>query len=114
MAYVGTSHSKPTFRRLAHSDATGVCHFWNLSQRLRVPASAVLGRVGAVFRYAQVQLASARLTHCMRWLGATRRAHDIAADYARRRTAFGTPIGEHEGVGFMPPTTRWTSIRAVC
>ena len=26
---------------------------------------------------------------------------DIAADYARRRTAFGKPLGEHEGVGFM-------------
>jgi acyl-CoA dehydrogenase len=37
----------------------------------------------------------------MRWLGAARRAHDIATDYARRRTAFGKPIGEHEGVGFM-------------
>ena len=68
---------------------------------LRVPESAVLGRVGAVFRFAQVRLAPARLTHCMRWLGAARRAHDIAVDYARRRTAFGKPIGEHEGVGFM-------------
>ena len=68
---------------------------------LRIPDSAVLGRVGAGFRYAQVRLAPARLTHCMRWLGAARRAHDIAADYARRRTAFGKPLGEHEGVGFM-------------
>ena len=32
---------------------------------------------------------------------AARCAHDIAADYARRRTAFGKPLGEHEGVGFM-------------
>src|SRR5271166_6025586 len=69
--------------------------------RFTVPESAVLGRVGAGFRYAQVRLAPARLTHCMRWLGAACRAHDIAADYARRRTAFGKPIGEHEGVGFM-------------
>jgi acyl-CoA dehydrogenase len=69
--------------------------------RLRVPESAVLGEVGAGFRYAQVRLAPARLTHCMRWLGAARRAHDIAIDYARRRTAFGKPLGEHEGVGFM-------------
>jgi len=68
---------------------------------LRVPEDAVLGRVGEGFRYAQVRLAPARLTHCMRWLGAARRAHDIAADYARRRTAFGKPLGEHEGVGFM-------------
>jgi acyl-CoA dehydrogenase len=68
---------------------------------LRVPESAVLGRVGRGFRYAQARLAPARLTHCMRWLGAARRAHDIATDYARRRTAFGKPLGEHEGVGFM-------------
>ncbi len=68
---------------------------------VRVPETAVLGRVGEGFRYAQARLAPARLTHCMRWLGAARRAHDIAADYARRRTAFGKPLGEHEGVGFM-------------
>ena len=68
---------------------------------LRVPESAVLGEVGAGFRYAQVRLAPARLTHCMRWLGAARRAHDVAIDYARQRTAFGKPLGEHEGVGFM-------------
>jgi acyl-CoA dehydrogenase len=68
---------------------------------LRVPESAVLGRVGEGFRYAQARLAPARLTHCMRWLGAARRAHDIATDYARRRSAFGKPLGEHEGVGFM-------------
>jgi alkylation response protein AidB-like acyl-CoA dehydrogenase len=68
---------------------------------LRVHESQVLGRLGEGFRYAQARLAPARLTHCMRWLGAARRAHDIAADYARRRNAFGKPLGEHEGVGFM-------------
>ena len=68
---------------------------------LRVHESDVLGRIGEGFRYAQVRLAPARLTHCMRWLGAARRAHDIACGYARRRIAFGKPIGEHEGVGFM-------------
>ena len=68
---------------------------------LRVHESQILGQVGEGFRYAQVRLAPARLTHCMRWLGAARRAHDIAVDYARRRTAFGKPLGEHEGVGFM-------------
>jgi len=68
---------------------------------LRVPASDVLGEVGKGFRYAQVRLAPARLTHCMRWLGQARRAHDIATDYARRRQAFGKTLGQHEGVGFM-------------
>ena len=68
---------------------------------LRVPATDVLGEVGKGFKYAQVRLSPARLTHCMRWLGAARRAHDVAAEYARKRAAFGKPIGEHEGVGFM-------------
>ncbi|MDP4301416.1 acyl-CoA dehydrogenase family protein [Leptothrix discophora] len=68
---------------------------------LRVPASAILGELGQGFRYAQVRLSPARLTHCMRWLGAARRAHDIAVAYARTRMAFGKPIGQHEGVGFQ-------------
>lgn len=68
---------------------------------LRVPADTVLGEVGKGFRYAQVRLSPARLTHCMRWLGAVRRAHDVAVDYAKRRHAFGKRIGDHEGVGFM-------------
>ncbi|MGY0195741.1 acyl-CoA dehydrogenase family protein [Leptothrix sp. BB-4] len=68
---------------------------------LRLPASAILGEVGQGFRYAQVRLSPARLTHCMRWLGAARRAHDIAVAYARSRMAFGKPIGQHEGVGFQ-------------
>ena len=68
---------------------------------VRVPAADILGEAGKGFRYAQVRLSPARLTHCMRWLGAARRAHDIATDYARRRHAFGKAIGEHEGVGFM-------------
>jgi acyl-CoA dehydrogenase len=69
--------------------------------RLRIPASDVLGEIGKGFRYAQIRLAPARLTHCMRWLGQARRAHDIATEYARKRQAFGKPLGEHEGVGFM-------------
>ena len=68
---------------------------------LRVPADDVLGALGEGYRYAQVRLAPARLTHCGRWLGSAVRAHDIARDYAARRHAFGKPIGEHEGVGFM-------------
>src|SRR5438045_3140547 len=68
---------------------------------LRVPESAVLGRVGEGVRYAQARLAPARLTHCMRWLGAARRAHDIASACARRCSASGQPLGEHDGVRFM-------------
>tara|TARA_R110000787_G_scaffold15088_31_gene46555 strand:- start:2846 stop:4021 length:1176 start_codon:yes stop_codon:yes gene_type:complete len=75
----------------------GVLHF----DGLRVPATDVLGEIGRGFRYAQVRLAPARLTHCMRWLGQAQRAHDVATEYARKRQAFGKPLGEHEGVGFQ-------------
>ena len=59
-----------------------------------VPSSAVLGEPGAGFRYAQVRLAPARLTHCMRWLGAARRAHEIAMEHAGSRRLFGSELGE--------------------
>jgi len=68
---------------------------------LRLTGDDVLGEVGKGFRYAQVRLAPARLTHCMRWLGSAKRAHDIATQYARERTAFGRRLGDHEGVSFM-------------
>lgn len=68
---------------------------------LRVPANQILGEVDQGFKYAQVRLAPARLTHCMRWLGACTRAHEIAADYAVKRQAFGKALIDHEGVGFM-------------
>lgn len=70
-------------------------------ESLRLGPDALLGEVGQAFRYAQLRLAPARLTHCMRWLGAATRAHSIAIDHARTRTAFGKPLGEHQGVGFM-------------
>jgi acyl-CoA dehydrogenase len=69
--------------------------------RVRVPADQILGEEGRGFDYAQVRLAPARLTHCMRWWGTARRAHDIATEYACRRQAFGKPLIDHEGVGFM-------------
>ena len=48
-----------------------------------------------------IWLSPARLTNCMRWLGAARRAHEVACAYARERQAFGQAIGRHEGVGFQ-------------
>ncbi len=68
---------------------------------LRVPAGDILGAPGKGFRYAQVRLAPARLTHCMRWLGTAKRAHEIATGYARQREGFGRKLIEHEGVGFQ-------------
>ncbi len=68
---------------------------------LRVPADQMLGQSGEGFKYAQVRLSPARLSHCMRWFGATKRANEIATAYAVKRHAFGKPLIDHEGVGFM-------------
>lgn len=68
---------------------------------LRVPGDHILGAAHQGFKYAQVRLSPARLSHCMRWLGACRRAQEIAAAYAVKRHAFGKPLIDHEGVGFM-------------
>ena len=70
-------------------------------ENLRLPADQMLGESGAGFKYAQMRLAPARLSHCMRWLGACVRANEIATDYANRRQAFGKTLIDHEGVGFM-------------
>ena len=55
----------------------------------------VLGGVGQGLRYAQVRLAPARLTHCMRWLGAARRAHYEALRRAVTRELFGQALAGH-------------------
>ncbi|NBB50399.1 acyl-CoA dehydrogenase [Rhizobium sp. CRIBSB] len=68
---------------------------------LRVPADQILGAPHEGLSYAQIRLSPARLTHCMRWLGACTRAHEIAVAYATTRHAFGKPLIDHEGVGFM-------------
>ena len=60
-----------------------------LFQDCFVPNEAILGEVDRGFHYAQVRLAPARLTHCMRWLGIARRALDFALDRAAQREAFG-------------------------
>ncbi len=68
---------------------------------LRVPKDQVLGAVDEGFKYAQVRLSPARLSHCMRWLGSATRANEIATEYATTRKAFGKLLIDHEGVGFM-------------
>jgi len=67
----------------------------------RVPESQVLGRVGDGFALMQARLGPARLTHCMRWLGAAGRSLEIATRYALEREAFGKKLSEHQAVQWM-------------
>jgi acyl-CoA dehydrogenase len=59
-----------------------------------VPEGAVLGEADLGFRYAQVRLGPARTTHVMRWLGAARRAHEVAVEAVVRRSAFGSRLSD--------------------
>ncbi|MDB6087898.1 MAG: acyl-CoA dehydrogenase [Gammaproteobacteria bacterium] len=68
---------------------------------LRVHASQMLGTRGEGLKDAQVRLSPARLSHCMRWLGACTRAQETATAYATKRYAFGKVLIDHQGVGFM-------------
>jgi acyl-CoA dehydrogenase len=57
--------------------------------------------IGDGLKVTQIRLGTARLTHCMRWLGMAKRALEIAADYVQEREAFGSRLAEHEGVQWM-------------
>ncbi len=54
--------------------------------------------VGDGLKVTQIRLGTARLTHCMRWLGLSRRALDIAADYVTVRESGGRKLAERESV----------------
>jgi acyl-CoA dehydrogenase len=68
---------------------------------LEIPERDVLMNIGDGMRATQIRLGPARLTHCMRWLGMSRRAMDIAADYVRVRKSFGDVLADHEGVQWI-------------
>ncbi|WP_182377760.1 acyl-CoA dehydrogenase family protein [Nocardioides sp. WS12] len=59
-----------------------------------IPDTGVLGGVDEGFRYAQVRLGPARMTHVMRWTGAALRAHETAIRYVAERRAFGSRLAD--------------------
>ena len=65
---------------------------------LEVPDANVLMGLGLGMKVTQIRLATARLTHCMRWLGMARRALEVALPYVRERSAFGERLVEKESV----------------
>ncbi len=68
---------------------------------LEIPDANRLLEVGDGLKVTQIRLGTARLTHCMRWLGYAKRALELAADYVEMREAFGAKLAEHEGVQWM-------------
>jgi acyl-CoA dehydrogenase len=65
---------------------------------LEIPDEDRLLGVGDGLKVTQIRLGTARLTHCMRWLGLSRRCLDIAADYAGVRASGGRKLAERESV----------------
>ncbi|MAR91799.1 MAG: acyl-CoA dehydrogenase family protein [Pseudomonadota bacterium] len=68
---------------------------------LEIPDENRLLNVGDGLKVTQIRLGTARLTHCMRWLGLAKRCLEIAGDYVEQRMSFGTPLAGHEGVQWM-------------
>jgi acyl-CoA dehydrogenase len=68
---------------------------------LEIPDANRLMEVGDGLKLTQIRLGTARLTHCMRWLGLAKRSLEIAASYVADRQAFGSTLAQHEGVQWM-------------
>ncbi|MBC8337352.1 MAG: acyl-CoA dehydrogenase family protein [Alphaproteobacteria bacterium] len=70
-------------------------------ENMEIPDENRLLDVGDGLKVTQIRLGTARLTHCMRWLGMAKRALEIASGYVSQRKSFGIPLIEHEGVQWM-------------
>jgi alkylation response protein AidB-like acyl-CoA dehydrogenase len=64
----------------------------------RVPADAVLGEVGKGYGPMQLRLGARRLQMGATAVGATQRALDMLAEYARQRVTFGVPLSERQAI----------------
>lgn len=68
---------------------------------LEIPDENRLLGVGDGLKVTQIRLGTARLTHCMRWLGMAKRALEIAAGYVSERESLGSKLKDREGVQWM-------------
>lgn len=68
---------------------------------MEIPAGNLLMAEGDGLKLTQIRLGPARLTHCMRWLGLSKRCVEIATEYAKNRFAFGERLSRRESVQMM-------------
>ena len=68
---------------------------------LEIPDENRLLGVGDGLKVTQIRLGTARLTHCMRWLGLSKRCLEEASAYVAYRMSFGQTLAAHEGVQWM-------------
>ncbi|MGT2478600.1 acyl-CoA dehydrogenase family protein [Methylobacterium oryzae CBMB20] len=72
-----------------------------LFEGLEIPAENVLMNEGDGLKLTQIRLGPARLTHCMRWLGLSKRCVEIARAYAAERHGFGIRLADRESIQLM-------------
>ena len=65
---------------------------------LEVAEEDILMGVGDGLKMTQIRLGPARLTHCMRWLGLSKRCMEIAQAYVKDREGFGIRLADRESV----------------
>jgi acyl-CoA dehydrogenase len=65
---------------------------------LEIDDSDRLMEVGDGLKATQIRLGTARLTHCMRWLGLAKRSMEIARDYVEDREGFGSKLIDRESI----------------
>jgi acyl-CoA dehydrogenase len=68
---------------------------------LVIPDENRLMQVGDGLKVTQIRLGTARLTHCMRWLGLAKRCMSIALDYVAVRENHGRKLAQLESVQDM-------------
>lgn len=68
---------------------------------LEIPVENRLLGEGDGLKVTQVRLGPARLTHCMRWLGLSKRCVEIARAYATERHGFGQRLADRESIQLM-------------
>ncbi len=66
-----------------------------------IPDENRLMEVGDGLKLTQIRLGPARLTHCMRWLGLSKRSLEIASAYVSERESFGVRLADREGVQWL-------------
>ena len=68
---------------------------------LEIPVENVLLGEGEGLKVTQIRLGPARLTHCMRWLGLSKRCVEVATEYAALREGFGVRLADRESIQMM-------------
>lgn len=68
---------------------------------LEIPVENVLMNEGDGLKVTQIRLGPARLTHCMRWLGLSKRCVELARAHADERHAFGGRLSSRESIQIM-------------